>query len=109
MIEKNETFGGTWLYKTNFCESTGFKQHYVDEGPRDLEVIVCLHGEPTCGYFSVFLTQSRSNPFEKYLSSIEEVTNAPGPSSNSTLSKASENSLTNEVFQRFPPAFIFKR
>ena len=50
MIEKNETFGGTWPYKPNFCESAGFKQHYVDEGPRDGEVIVCLHGEPTWGY-----------------------------------------------------------
>ena len=23
MIEKNETFGGSWPYKANFCESAG--------------------------------------------------------------------------------------
>lgn len=28
----------------------GFVQHYVDEGPRDAEPIICLHGEPTWGY-----------------------------------------------------------
>jgi len=50
MIEKNETFGGTWPYKANFCESAGFKQHYVDEGPRDGEVIYLLHGEPVWSY-----------------------------------------------------------
>ncbi|WP_375781154.1 alpha/beta fold hydrolase [Bradyrhizobium sp. ma5] len=24
--------------------------HYLDEGPRDGEVVLCLHGEPTWGY-----------------------------------------------------------
>ena len=50
MIQANETFGGTWPFKANFCDTAGFKQHYVDEGPSDGEVILCLHGEPTWGY-----------------------------------------------------------
>lgn len=50
MIQANETFGGTWPFKANFCDAAGFKQHYVDEGPSDGEVILCLHGEPTWGY-----------------------------------------------------------
>jgi len=50
MIKADETFGGTWPFAANFCNSAGFKQHYVDEGPRDGEVVVCLHGEPTWGY-----------------------------------------------------------
>jgi haloalkane dehalogenase len=50
MIEANETFGGTWPFTPQFSSTAGFRQHYVDEGPRDGEVIVCLHGEPTWGY-----------------------------------------------------------
>lgn len=50
MIPANETFGGTWPYEAKFSSAAGFRQHYVDEGPRDGEVIVCLHGEPTWGY-----------------------------------------------------------
>jgi len=50
LIQANETFGGTWPFKANFCDAAGFKQHYVDEGPSDGEVILCLHGEPTWGY-----------------------------------------------------------
>ncbi len=50
MIPADETFDGTWPFKPNFSEASGFRQHYVDEGPRDGEVVVCLHGEPTWGY-----------------------------------------------------------
>ena len=50
MIPANETFNGTWPFQANYCEAAGFKQHYIDEGPRDGEVIICLHGEPTWGY-----------------------------------------------------------
>jgi len=50
MIPAEETFNGTWPFAANFSTNAGFKQHYVDEGPRDGEVIICLHGEPTWGY-----------------------------------------------------------
>ncbi|MEM7412846.1 MAG: alpha/beta fold hydrolase [Myxococcota bacterium] len=50
MIDANETFDGTWPFAPHFSTAAGFRQHYVDEGPRDGEVIVCLHGEPTWGY-----------------------------------------------------------
>jgi len=50
MIPANETFNGTWPFKANFSEASGFRQHYVDEGPRGGEVVICLHGEPTWGY-----------------------------------------------------------
>ena len=50
MIAENETFGGTWPFEAKYCEAAGFKQHFVDEGPRNGEVVVCLHGEPTWGY-----------------------------------------------------------
>ena len=50
MIPAEETFNGTWPYAANFSTAAGFKQHYVDEGPRDGEIIICLHGEPTWGY-----------------------------------------------------------
>ena len=50
MIDAGETFDGTWPFEPHFSNSAGFQQHYVDEGPRDAEVVVCLHGEPTWGY-----------------------------------------------------------
>jgi len=56
MIADDETFDGTWPFAPRFHEvpasatSAGFRMHYVDEGPRDGELIVCLHGEPTWGY-----------------------------------------------------------
>lgn len=50
MIPEDETFNGTWPFAANFSSNAGFRQHYVDEGPRDGEVIICLHGEPTWGY-----------------------------------------------------------
>ena len=50
MIEASETFAGTWPFTPRFSTASGFRQHYVDEGPRDGEVIICLHGEPTWSY-----------------------------------------------------------
>ncbi|MGI9603908.1 MAG: alpha/beta fold hydrolase [Acidimicrobiales bacterium] len=50
MIPLDETFDGTFPFAPHTFDGHGFVQHYVDEGPRDGEVIVCLHGEPTWGY-----------------------------------------------------------
>jgi cis-3-alkyl-4-acyloxetan-2-one decarboxylase len=50
MIAPDETFDGTWPFAPRFSTAAGFRQHYVDEGPRDGQAIICLHGEPTWGY-----------------------------------------------------------
>ena len=50
MVNSDETFNGTWPFKPHFTDAGGFRQHYVDEGPSQGEVILCLHGEPTWGY-----------------------------------------------------------
>ena len=50
VIPSNETFDGTWPFVPHFTRASGFQQHYVDEGPRGAETILCLHGEPTWGY-----------------------------------------------------------
>jgi pimeloyl-ACP methyl ester carboxylesterase len=51
MIQADETFDQTWPYAPLFFTENGFRQHYVDEGPRDTgETFVCVHGEPTWGY-----------------------------------------------------------
>lgn len=50
MIPANEAFAGTFPFAPHFTEAPGFRMHYVDEGPRDGEIILCLHGEPTWGY-----------------------------------------------------------
>ncbi len=50
MINASETFNGTWTFKPNFFNGNGFAQHYIDEGPKDKNPIIMLHGEPTWGY-----------------------------------------------------------
>ena len=50
MINPEETFDGSFPFAPHFTESPGFRMHYVDEGPRDGEVVLCLHGEPTWAY-----------------------------------------------------------
>ena len=50
MINASETFGGTWPFMPNFFDGNGFLMHYVDEGPRQANPIILLHGEPTWGY-----------------------------------------------------------
>ncbi len=50
MILASETFNGTFPFAPHFNDASGFRMHYVDEGPRDGEVVLCLHGEPTWGF-----------------------------------------------------------
>jgi len=50
MIKASETFDGTWPFPPNFFDGNGFLMHYVDEGPRQANPIILLHGEPTWGY-----------------------------------------------------------
>jgi haloalkane dehalogenase len=58
MILPNDHFNGTFPYTPAFTETAGFKMHYVDEGPRDGEVVLCLHGEPSWGYLFRHLIQT---------------------------------------------------
>lgn len=48
VINADETFNGTWPFAPKFCDSAGFRMHYVDEGHG--EPLVMLHGQPTWGY-----------------------------------------------------------
>jgi pimeloyl-ACP methyl ester carboxylesterase len=50
MINGTETFKGTWPFTPHFYNGKGFAQHFIDEGPRNGDPIICLHGEPTWGY-----------------------------------------------------------
>ncbi|HXV58570.1 MAG TPA: alpha/beta fold hydrolase [Gaiellaceae bacterium] len=44
------SFGGTWPYEARWLETDGVRLHYVDEGPRDGEPVLLLHGSPTWAY-----------------------------------------------------------
>jgi haloalkane dehalogenase len=50
MTPSNDTFDGTFPFAPRFSDVAGFRMHYVDEGPADGEVVMCIHGEPTWGY-----------------------------------------------------------
>ncbi|WP_225647537.1 hypothetical protein [Bradyrhizobium australafricanum] len=49
MIQADAAFDGTFPFAPHFSAAPGFQMHYVDEGPRDGEVVLCLHGEPSWG------------------------------------------------------------
>lgn len=45
------TFAGTWPYKPRYFEAgAGERLHYIDEGPRDAQPVLLLHGNPTWSY-----------------------------------------------------------
>jgi len=50
MLQSSDTLDGTFPFAPHFTDAPGFPMHYVDEGSRDAQVILCLHGEPTWGY-----------------------------------------------------------
>jgi len=39
-----------WSYEPRYVEIAGVRVHYVDEGPRDGALVLCLHGEPSWAY-----------------------------------------------------------
>lgn len=39
-----------WPYAPRYVEIDGLRQAYVDEGPRDGEVVLLLHGQPSWSY-----------------------------------------------------------
>lgn len=50
MIRSDETFSGSFPFAPRFTDAPGFRMHYIDEGPHEGDVVLCLHGEPTWGY-----------------------------------------------------------
>ena len=44
------SFGGTWPYEPRWLSTDGLRIHYVDEGRRDGEPVVMLHGHPAWIY-----------------------------------------------------------
>jgi len=40
----------TYLFAPHYIETDGLRIHYVDEGPRDADPILMLHGEPSWSY-----------------------------------------------------------
>ena len=81
MIAAEEDFDGTWPFEPHFFEGQGFRQHYVDEGPRDTgETFVLLHGEPTWGYlYRAFIP--RLAKLGRVVACVKpSPTSSPGPS-----------------------------
>lgn len=48
----DERFEGLpgWPYEPRYVETRGVRLHYVDEGPRDADPVLLIHGEPTWAY-----------------------------------------------------------
>lgn len=57
MIQPHETFNQSFPYAPHYTEAPGFRMHYVEEGPSEGNVVLCLHGEPTWGYLFRHLIQ----------------------------------------------------
>ncbi len=50
MDEQDWSFGGTWPYEPKWLFADEIRLHYVDEGARDGQPVVMLHGNPTWSY-----------------------------------------------------------
>ncbi|MFX1594383.1 MAG: haloalkane dehalogenase, partial [Promethearchaeota archaeon] len=37
-------------FKPNYIEIDEIRIHYVDEGPKDAEIVLLMHGEPSWSY-----------------------------------------------------------
>ena len=73
MIPAEETLDGTWPFTPHFSEASGFRQHYVDEGPREAQVLICLNGEPTWGYlYRHFIPRLSQLKREKRISEFQQ-------------------------------------
>lgn len=48
--EADWNFGGQWPYEPRFFDSAEGRLHYVDEGNRDSDPVVLVHGNPTWGF-----------------------------------------------------------
>ncbi|MCW3839870.1 alpha/beta fold hydrolase [Micromonospora yasonensis] len=44
------SFGGLWPYEPRWHSTPEGRIHYIDEGPRDGQPVVLLHGNPTWGF-----------------------------------------------------------
>ncbi|NJP44128.1 alpha/beta fold hydrolase [Actinacidiphila epipremni] len=44
------TFGGLWPYQPRWFDTPEGRLHYIDEGPRDADAVVLVHGNPTWGF-----------------------------------------------------------
>lgn len=60
MTSFDDTFDGTFPFAPHCTDAPGFRMHYVDEGPRDGAVVLCVHGEPTWGYLFRHLVSALS-------------------------------------------------
>jgi len=39
-----------YAFQPNYVEVEGYRIHYVDEGPRDGQVVLLMHGQPSWSY-----------------------------------------------------------
>jgi haloalkane dehalogenase len=45
------SYGAEWPFVARWFEHPHGRLHYVDEGPRDAPVLLCLHGNPTWSFY----------------------------------------------------------
>jgi len=50
-------------YQSHFLTVDGLQMHYLDEGPREAPVVLCLHGNPTWCYYYRNLVKDLSSRF----------------------------------------------
>lgn len=52
-----------YTFQSQFLDIDGLKLHYIDEGPRDAEPIVMVHGNPTWSYYYRNLIKGLKNEY----------------------------------------------
>jgi pimeloyl-ACP methyl ester carboxylesterase len=50
-VERKNELQELYPFESHFLDIDGISYHYLDEGPRDAEVLLCLHGNPTWSFY----------------------------------------------------------
>lgn len=49
-VHSREGFADEYPFESRWLDLDGVRMHYIDEGPRDAEPILCVHGNPTWSF-----------------------------------------------------------
>src|SRR3989442_15170627 len=67
MFHSRDGFADEYPFESHWLDLGGVRMHYLDEGPREAEPILCVHGNPTWSFI-----------WRRLIKSVGQVSNLPG-------------------------------
>lgn len=77
MPNSRDGFADEYPFESHWLDLDGVRMHYIDEGPRDGEPILCVHGNPTWSFIWRHLIrdlgQASNQPFGRRVIAVDHV------------------------------------